>query len=79
MTGGTTMNHLWYDRFATDGTTYLRVGIAILRSLEHVQKPCRDRFCYYDRPRPIRQVVRCFCDLSTILTILDRTLVVTWS
>ncbi len=28
MTGGTTMNDWWYDLFATDGTTYLRVRIA---------------------------------------------------
>ncbi len=27
MTGGTTMNDWWYDLFATDGTTYLRVRI----------------------------------------------------
>ncbi len=35
-----------------------------VRSFEHVQKPCCDRFCYYDRPRPIRPLVPCFCDLS---------------
>ncbi len=29
---------------------------------EHVQKPCCDRFCSYDRLRPLRPVARCFCD-----------------
>ncbi len=70
----------------TDGTTYVRLMVrpiceseSQVRSFEHVQKPCLDRFCQYDRPRPLRQVVRCFCDLSTIVSILDRALVVTWS
>ncbi len=46
---------------------------------DRVQKPCRNRFCWHDHLRPLRPVVRYFCDLSTIRTILDRTLVVTWS
>ena len=35
-------------------------------SFEHDHRPCYDRFCPGDHPRPLRPVVRSFYDLPTI-------------